>query len=372
MLGTDTLGMADILNRARPAGHAWRDWPLPRRLGIVARFRRLVAAEAVTLAGSLGQRRPIADTLTAEVLPLAEAARFLAREAERVLAPRRFGRRGRPAWLGGVRLEVRREPCGVVLILAPGNYPLFLPCVQILQALAAGNAVCAKPAVGCAAPLLAFADMLRRCGLPDGVLTILPEDVATGIAATHAGFDKIILTGSAPTGMAVLRSAADHLTPCTMELSGDDPVFVLPGADLSLVAAAVAYGTRLNGGETCIAPRRIFAPADAAPALRRLLDAASPAPPPVIAVHDTEEALALAAESPYALGAAIFGPDAPARDLALRVHAGCVVINDIIVPTADPRLPFGGRRQSGFGVTRGVEGLLEMTVIKSIVVRHGR
>ena len=61
-----------------------------------------------------------------------------------------------------------------------------------------------------------------------------------------------------------------------------------------------------------------------------------------------------------------------ARSLATRVRAGSVIINDLIVPTADPRLPFGGQGFSGFGVTRGNEGLLEMTAIKTVMVRSGR
>jgi Aldehyde dehydrogenase family len=79
----------------------------------------------------------------------------------------------------------------------------------------------------------------------------------------------------------------------------------------------------------------------------------------------------MAAASPFSLGATIFGPRHAATELAKRVSAGCIVINDMIVPTADPRLPFGGRRRSGFGVTRGAEGLLAMTVVKTIVVRRG-
>ena len=64
--------------------------------------------------------------------------------------------------------------------------------------------------------------------------------------------------------------------------------------------------------------------------------------------------------------------EAAAQLLAGRVQAGAVVINDLIVPTADPRLPFGGRGRSGFGVTRGAEGLLEMTAPKVITVRRGK
>jgi acyl-CoA reductase-like NAD-dependent aldehyde dehydrogenase len=93
----------------------------------------------------------------------------------------------------------------------------------------------------------------------------------------------------------------------------------------------------------------------------------------LITVADDDEALAFAAQCPYALGATIFSRDeSAARALAARVRAGVVIINDLIVPTADPRLPFGGRGRSGFGVTRGAEGLLEMTAPKVVTIRHGK
>lgn len=362
----------EALDRVRQAAQAWRETPVQARLSIVHRARRIIAGDAVALASTLGALRPPADTLVSEVLPLLEAARFLEREAPALLAPRRLGRRGRPTWLAGVASEVRREPCGVVLIVGPANYPLFLPGVQLLQALVAGNGVCVKPALGFAAPVQALCQTLRRAGLPEFLVVVLDDSVAAGQDAVRAGFDRIVLTGSAETGRAVLRAAADTLTPCTMELSGDDPVFVLAGADLPLAAACIGYGTRLNDGRTCIAPKRVFAPAGLAPALERLLADACPSPPPIVPVRDEEDALRQAARSPYALGAAIFGPEPTARSLAARVNAGCVLINDVIVPSADPRLPFGGRGRSGFGVTRGAEGLLEMTVLKSIAGRRGR
>jgi acyl-CoA reductase-like NAD-dependent aldehyde dehydrogenase len=288
-----------------------------------------------------------------------------------------------------------------------------------------------KPAPGCLAPMRALAGLLRAAGLPDGALTVLPDSVAAGSAAVEVGFDRVVLTGSAATGRQVLRAAAERLTPCAMELSGNDPVFVLEGADIGLTAAALAYGLRLNGGATCIAPRKVFirpeaagtleralavrladAPAVALPApalarLRALLEQAQSAGArlsgwpgeaatrpilvadarpdlellrqdvfapvlSIVPVPDEGAALAAAGQSPYALGAAIFGPPEAARRLAGRVRAGSVVINDLIVPTADPRLPFGGRGESGFGVTRGAEGLLEMTVCKTVLLRRGR
>ena len=408
-----------VIGEARKAGRAWAARPVRERLQVLRRLRRMLGRDGLALAETV--RRPAADTLVAEVLPLAEAARFLLRRAPALLATRSL-KRGRPLWLWGVSAEIRREPHGVVLVLAPGNYPLFLPGAQALQALAAGNAVCVKPAPGCTAPMAALGNMLARAGLPRGVFTILGEE--DGPAAVRAGFDRIVLTGSAATGRAVLAEAARTLTPATVELSGSDAVFVLAGADVRLVARCLLYGLRLNGGATCIAPRRVFLPrslmgqleghlragvadvpdaavpepvaerlaellADALGAGARLVAPPGPGRPvlvadaqpdmellredvfaPWLALVATGTPLEDAARCPYALGASVFGPAAAARAFADQVRAGSVCINDLIVPTADPRLPFGGRGESGFGVTRGAEGLLEMTVVKTVSVRR--
>ena len=112
--------------------------------------------------------------------------------------------------------------------------------------------------------------------------------------------------------------------------------------------------------------------ADARPELRLLREDHFSAVAAIVVVRDDDAALAANDECPYALGASVFSVDeADARAFATRVNAGSVVINDLIVPTADPRLPFGGRQQSGFGVTRGAEGLLELTVPKVIITRRG-
>ncbi|MEO0532065.1 MAG: aldehyde dehydrogenase family protein, partial [Planctomycetota bacterium] len=87
--------------------------------------------------------------------------------------------------------------------------------------------------------------------------------------------------------------------------------------------------------------------------------------------RNAEEAVRLANASPYALGASVFGPAAEALAVAKRLRAGCVTVNDLIAPTADPDLPFGGTGESGYGVTRGAEGLLAMTRPQAIIRRRG-
>jgi acyl-CoA reductase-like NAD-dependent aldehyde dehydrogenase len=441
--------VAEVALLARAAQARWAARPLPARLAVVKRLRHGIAAAAGPLARDLAAisgQRSVGETLTSEILPLAEACRFLEREAERLLAPRRLGTDGRPFWLGGVETEVRREPLGLVLVLGAANYPLFLPGVQTLQALAAGNAVLLKPGRAGGGTARALAGLLAAAGLPENLLTILPEGDEAGREALAVGPDKVLVTGRAATGQAVLADLAPRLVPATLELSGCDAVFLLPqcrAADVDRAARALRFGLTLNGGATCIAPRRVFVPRSLRPALeeqlvrlfrntpsglpvaavapelaRRARELAAeamlegarllagslagdgPFRPLVLAdarpemrllrkdlfapvlslveIDDSEpsealeEALAGAALCPYALGAAVFGPEEAAVAFASRVRAGVVVVNDLIVPTADPRLPFGGRGRSGYGLTRGAEGLLELTTVKTIAVRRGR
>lgn len=410
------------------------DRPIDARLKVVRRFRHRLAADprafAAAASGVLGT--PVAEALAAEVLPLADACRFLEREAGAILKPRRLGSEGRPAWLLGVSLEIRREPLGRVLIVGAHNYPLLLAGVQALQALVAGNSVVLKPGHGGGPAARALAGGLAASGLPEGLLTVLDESPAAVRAAIAEGVDKVVLTGSASTGRIVLGELAPHGVPSVMELSGCDACVVLDGADVDRLVRSLVFGLRFKGSATCIAPRRIYGPHTLlADVERRLVDqvrtvaprpldraaadrvracvvdavasgarlvAGDPAEgdrfrPVVIADARTEMAIAredlfapivalfpvegedaavVAANAcPYALGASVFGPSAAALRIAERLAVGCVTIDDVIAPTGDPRLPFGGRGASGFGVTRGAEGLLEMTAIKAIAVRRG-
>lgn len=410
----------------------WPQVPLAERLRRVCALRHILAGDPRPFldAVRLPFRRLDAETLAAEIIPLADACSFLERNAAKLLRPRRLGRLGRPTWLMGVAAEIRREPLGTILIIAPQNFPLMLAGIQAVQALVAGNRVLWKPAPGTRAGADLLAATLARLGVPAEALIVLDEAVES-VPPWLPEVDKVVLTGSLASGRAVMHDLASSPTPAVMELSGCDPMIVLPGADVDLVARSIRFGLAFNGSATCIAPRRILVHrtiADAvADALRPLatsipplsipegtrdrlrevgaaairdgarlicgsLDGPEPTTPLVfdsasaemrllredfmipiasmVRVADADEALRVAGGCPYQLGASVFGPSAEAEQVARRVKAGCVVINDLIVPTADPRLPFGGGGASGFGVTRGAEGLLEMTRIKTISVRR--
>jgi acyl-CoA reductase-like NAD-dependent aldehyde dehydrogenase len=424
----DTLPVHDVQLK-------WAATQVQKRVAVLRRARFIMSAMGGDFANAMSAdlARTKADTRVAELLPLLEACKFLERNAQAILATKRLGRRGLPFWLSGVDSEIQRVPFGTVLVIGPSNYPLFLPGAQTLQALAAGNAVIWKPGRGGKPVAELFANALFQAGLPAGLLQVTDDTVEAGEQALQATIDKVIFTGSAENARVILHTAAERLIPCVIEASGCDATIVLPSADLQQVVKALAFGMRLNGSATCMAPRRILLVGANASRkndfIAALLEAISNVPAvqlsestrirlqqlteyavqqgatmhgaletqqrpilvtnanpkmqlaksdlfaPVLSlieVKDERDLLAAQTTCPFGLTAAIFGDEKESRALAEKLSVGTVLVNDLIVSTADPRIPFGGRRQSGYGTTRGAEGLLEMTTPKVVIAKRNR
>ena len=178
------------------------------------------------------------------------AISYLRRNLARLMRPRRtvvgfaqFPGRG----------EVRRVPYGTSLIISPWNYPLLLSLEPLADAIAAGNTAVLKPSAAAPETSRVILDIVRECFTEDYVY------VAEGGREAQAGllrerWDKIFFTGSVATGREVMRAAAEHLTPVTLELGGKSPVIVDATADVSLAARRIVYGKGLNCGQTCVAP----------------------------------------------------------------------------------------------------------------------
>ena len=149
--------------------------------------------------------------------------------------------------------EILPQPLGVVGIMVPWNYPLFLAIGPMIDAITAGNRIMVKMSE--AAPQFAqtFAETISRYFSADMVCVVIGE-VEIAAAFSELPFDHLLYTGSTAVGKKVMAAAAPNLTPVTLELGGKSPVVVLEGANLENAVNRVMMGKTLNAGQTCIAP----------------------------------------------------------------------------------------------------------------------
>lgn len=158
------------------------------------------------------------------------------------------------------------EPLGVVLVIAPWNYPIQLLVLPMAAALAAGNCVVAKPSELSPASSAALARLIPRY-LDDKAVAVVEGGVAETTAILEQRFDHVFFTGSTRVGQVVMEAAAKHLTPVTLELGGKSPTIVAADADLDVAAHRIVWGKGMNAGQTCIAPDYVLADASIRDAL---------------------------------------------------------------------------------------------------------
>jgi succinate-semialdehyde dehydrogenase / glutarate-semialdehyde dehydrogenase len=431
---------AQLEERLALAVRAQQGW---RELAPVARARQLRRLGRTLLThqnhlaalATLEMGKPIQEA-RAEIEKSASACAYYARYGPALLAPET-----RPAAPAGSRVVF--TPLGVVLAIMPWNFPVWQVIRAAVPALLAGNTVLLKHAptvTGCA---LALEQLVREAGLPAGLLqTILAEPPAVATLIKDPRVRGVTLTGSTRAGREVGTLAAAALKPFVCELGGSDAYVVLADAEVDHAAATLATGRLINGGQSCLAAKRLIVVSSVRRAFekklvevfrqRRLGNPSDPATQvgplaradlrdqlhrqvqqsirqgarvllggeplhatgffyaptvltdvrpgmpafdeelfgPVAAIipaRHEQEALTLANQSSYGLGAGIFTRDrARGEELAHHeLEAGAVAVNDFV--RSDPSLPFGGIKDSGFGRELGLEGLRSFVNIKTIL-----
>jgi aldehyde dehydrogenase (NAD+)/aldehyde dehydrogenase (NAD(P)+) len=158
-----------------------------------------------------------------------------------------------------MRPLVRKEGKGVVLIICPFNYPLFLSLGPIAAALAAGNAVVLKPSELTPAVSSLFSELFPKY-LDPQLVRVVNGAIPETSKLLELQWDHILFTGSGAVGKIVASAAAKHLTPVTLELGGKSPVIIDPNCDLKTAARRILWGKFANAGQTCVAPDYILVP----------------------------------------------------------------------------------------------------------------
>lgn len=295
------------------------------RLAQVFDAHRTRLAEA--LAMDLG-RHPLESELV-ELHPTGAELRHALRHVKGWMKPRRVGT---PLSLFGTRSWVQPEPKGVVLIMAPWNYPVFLLLPPLAAALSAGNAVMLKPSEKAPATERALAALLREA-FPDGEVDVASGGAEVAEELLTLPWNHVFFTGSTPIGRKVMAAAARHLTPVTLELGGKSPAVVTATANLDQAAARIAWGKGVNAGQTCVAPDYLLVHADVlTPFLERLK--------PQVEAHEAEGACLL---------------DAAGYDRQIRLLEGALAAGAQVVA--------GGRRDP-------LSRRLATTVLRGVPLDH--
>lgn len=249
---TDVAAIPELVRGARAAFDAGTTRDLAWRERQLEAIARLCQAERprieAALAADLG--KPSFEAAIAEICYTRSEALGARRQLRSWAADEPVGT---PLGLQPARSWLQRDPLGAVLIIAPWNYPFALVTAPLIGALAAGNAAVVKPSEVSAATSALLAELLPRYLDADAVRV-----VEGGVPQTQAllaeRFDHIFYTGNGTVGRIVMRAAAEHLTPVTLELGGKSPCIVDASADLALAARRICWGKFWNAGQTCVAP----------------------------------------------------------------------------------------------------------------------
>ncbi len=258
---------------ALKAGFAHDPSPsLETRLATLKRLERAILANKDALAEAIRAdfgNRSKHETLIAEVFLALENVRYTRAHLAKWMRAER--RKVSLAFLPA-RAQVRYQPKGVVGIIAPWNYPFLLAIAPLIGALGAGNRAMIKPSELTPRTGELLAKLVEDTFPPDQV-RVVTGGVDVGAAFATLPFDHLVFTGSTHVGKLVMRAAAEHLTPVTLELGGKSPVIVHESYPIEAAADAIALGKWLNAGQTCIAPDYVLVPEHRRDALVEAIEA---------------------------------------------------------------------------------------------------
>jgi acyl-CoA reductase-like NAD-dependent aldehyde dehydrogenase len=249
-----------LLSRQREA--FLRAGPPEYRLRVLAldKLQRMIVKFRDDIVKAIGEdfgNRSAHETMLAEVLTSLDSVRHARKHLRRWMKPQK-----RPmdrTKFTFARARVHYQPLGVIGIIAPWNYPVYLALSPLAAAIAAGNRVMLKPSESTPRTSQLLQNMIAETFDPAEICVVTggPE---LGEAFSRLKFDHLLFTGSTSIGRRVAQAAAENLTPVTLELGGKSPAIIAGDYPLDRAVQSIMSGKLLNAGQTCIAPDYVFVP----------------------------------------------------------------------------------------------------------------
>jgi len=278
----DEAALQQHFTTLRQAAEAERFPDRARRLVFLSALEAMIKQNQPVLLDAIARdfgHRSSVETRLGELFPSLEELRSARRQLGRWMRPQR---RGTSFWFRPARNLVLPQPLGVVGIVVPWNYPLFLALGPLIGALAAGNRVMIKMSELTPATGALLAELVARYFEP-GLICVVNGGPELAQVFTRLPFDHLLFTGSTAVGRHVMRAAAENLTPVTLELGGKSPVIVARDADFARAAESIVAGKMFNAGQTCVAPDYVLVNAKDRDRLLAMLDAAATRAYPTLA-----------------------------------------------------------------------------------------
>jgi acyl-CoA reductase-like NAD-dependent aldehyde dehydrogenase len=421
-LRTEPSGVRAAVERAHSAQRQWASADANVRADVIRRAAAVMREHADAIVDSIVAEtgKPRTEAIANELYAAADHARWLAREAPRVLRDERVR-------FSQVHLKTKKawlvyEPLGVVAAITPWNIPFAIPFIQVAASVAAGNGVVLKPSELTPLTAVWVQRVLEEAGVPAGLVQVVQGEADVGEAlVADPGIAKVFFTGSVGVGRAIASAAGARGCPVVLELGGRDPMLVFADADLDRAVDGATFASFVNAGQACVSAERIYVDRpvyeefthrlrerarglDLGPLIseaqrervERLVDANRPdrdgwfleplvvegALPdeelfgPAVSVEPFDgeaEAVARANESSFGLAASVWTRDrAKAGRVARQLEAGMVWVNDFGYSFAAGQTAWGGVKASGFGRTGSRHGLYERVRVKYVDADRGR
>ncbi len=243
---------------------AFRANPMPsaeQRIQWLKALSQMLSGNQEALIKAISQdfsNRSADETRLAEIMPSLQGIHYASSRIKKWMKPSRrsVGMAFQPA-----AAKVIYQPLGVVGVIVPWNYPLFLAMGPLVGALAAGNRVMIKMSESTPATSQLVKDLLGKI-FPEDLVCVALGEAEVGVAFSKLAFDHLLFTGATSIGKHVMRAAAENLTPVTLELGGKSPVIVSADVPLSDAAERIAFGKTMNAGQTCVAPDYVLVPCE--------------------------------------------------------------------------------------------------------------
>ncbi len=208
-------------------------------------------------------RKPAIEAFGSEILVTLSEIKFVLKHLKEWMKPQKVAT---PINLFPSSSYIYAEPLGVVLIVAPWNYPFALTIQPLIGAIAAGNCAILKPSEHTPHTSKAIADMINA-NFDPSFITAIEGGIDINQALLAEKFDHIFFTGGTAIGKIVMEAAAKHLTPVTLELGGKSPCIVDADCNLETTAKRIIWGKFYNAGQTCVAPDYLLVQKSIKPAL---------------------------------------------------------------------------------------------------------